>query len=163
MRHRCCRPESRTALALTAHVTPFFARKLCTPSRFGHDHRMHGAKLRCVTLATRRERTLRTAQITMTTRLGKRRLCCQVHAAGGSAPTTDAIDTDDCSPALQVDFAGKTALHPSSGWLPRDCTAVPAESGRPTRQETSSVWPWSTLLGASGIGVFTRFFGTLAA
>ena len=33
----------------------------------------------------------------------------------GSAPTADAIDTDDCSPALQVDFAGKTALHSSSG------------------------------------------------
>ena len=98
---RSCRPESRAALALTSHVTPFFARKLCTPSRFGRDHRMRGAKLRCITLATRRERTLRTAQITMTTRLGKRRLqllpstCC-----GGSAPTTDAIDTDDCSPAL---------------------------------------------------------------
>ncbi len=37
----------------------------------------------------------------------------------------DAIDTDDCSPALQVDFAGKTALHPSSGWLPRHCTTEP--------------------------------------
>ena len=57
-RLRSCRHESRAALALTAHVTPFFARKLCTPSRFGRDHRMHGAKLRCVTLTTRRERPL---------------------------------------------------------------------------------------------------------
>ena len=106
---------------------------------------MHEAKLRCITLTTRRERTLRTSQITMTTRLGRRCLrllpstCC-----GGSAPTADAIDTDDCSPALQVDFAGKTAVHPSSGWLPRHCTTEPAESGRPTRQETGSVWPWAT-------------------
>ena len=64
----------------------------------------------------------------------------------------DAIDTDDCSLALQGDFAGKTAVHPSSGWLPRHYTAVPAESGRPTRQETSSVWPWSTLLVCQNLG-----------
>ena len=54
----------------------------------------------------------------------------------GSAHTADAIDTDDGSPAFQVDFAGKTAAHPSSGWLPCHCTTESAESGRPTRKET---------------------------
>ena len=44
-----------------------------SPDRIGRDHRMHVAKLRCITLTTRRERTLRTSQITMTTRLGLQR------------------------------------------------------------------------------------------
>ena len=155
-----CRPVSRTVLALTTHVTPSRLRRAAAIGRIGRDHRMHEAKMACITLTTRRERTLTTSQITMTTRLGRRCLqllpstCC-----GGSAPTADAIDTDDCSPALQVDFAGKTAVHPSSGWLPRHCTAVPAESGRPTRQETSSVWPMVDPPGVSKFGVFTRFTG----
>jgi len=63
---------------------------------------------------------------------------------GRSCPPVDAIDTDDCSPALEVDFTGKAAIHPSTGRLPRHCTPEPAESGRPTRQETGAVWPWAT-------------------
>ena len=127
-------------------------------TRSGRDHRMHLAKLGCITLTTRRERTLGTSQITMTTRIGRRCLrllpstCCR-----GSAPTAVAIDTDDCSPAVQVDFAGKTAVHPSSGWLPCHCMTEPAESGRPTRQESRFVWPRATTPGVSEFGLINRF------
>ena len=41
--------------------------------RIGRDHRMHVAKFGCITLTARRERTLGTSQITMTTPLGLRR------------------------------------------------------------------------------------------
>jgi len=47
---------------------------------------MHGAKLRCVALATRRERTLRTSQITMTTRLGRRFKLLPGTCCGGVHP-----------------------------------------------------------------------------
>ena len=126
------------------------------------DHRMHGAKLRCVTLATRRERTLRTAQITMTTRLGKRRLqllpstCCGGECTDGGRDRHGRLLT-----RAPRRFRRKDGRPPIE-WM----AAAPLHCGTCRKRAAHPAGDQLCLAlvdppGVSEFGVFTRFTGLL--